>query len=282
MAASLPMVNSKKILPMDASKEEMQAWQESDSSLDQVREFAELQDENEGGKNAHFYRKGELLYRHWHPCGKEEDDVQAVEQLVLPMPCRPLVLRLTHDIPTAGHLGVTKTRNRMLQRYYWPGVFKDVAEYCTTCEICQRSRGRRPARAPLVPMPLINKPFFWVAMDIVGLLPKTRRGNRYILVICDYATRYPEAIPLPSVEASRIARELILLFTRVGVPQEVLTDQGTNFMSALLEDIYQALHIRRIRTTPYHPQTDGLVERFNATLKSMLRKFTSRNQKDLG
>ena len=72
----------------------MQAWQESDSSLDQVREFAELQDENKGGKNAHFYRKGELVYRHWHPCGEEEDDVQAVEQLVLPMPCRPLVLRL--------------------------------------------------------------------------------------------------------------------------------------------------------------------------------------------
>ena len=100
-------------------------------------------------------------------------------------------------------------------------------------------------------------------MDIVGPLPKTKRGNRFILTICDYATRYPEAIPLPSIEASRVARELLLLFTRVGVPEEVLTDQGTNFMSTMLDDIYHALQIRRIRTTPYHPQTDGLVECFN-------------------
>ncbi len=72
----------------------------------------------------------------------------------------------------------------------------------------------------------------------------------------------------------------MLLFTRVGVPEEVLTDQGPNFMSALLEEVYRVLQIRRIRTTPYHPQTDGLVERFNGTLKSMLKKFTNRNATD--
>ncbi len=88
-------------------------------------------------------------------------------------------------------------------------------------------------------------------MDIVGPLPRTQRGNQYILTICDYATRYPEAIPLPSV------RELLLLFTRVGVPEEVLTDQGTNLMSSLLDEIYQALQISRIRTTPYHPKQTG-------------------------
>ena len=84
------------------------------------------------------------------------------------------------------------------------------------------------------------------------------------MTICDYATRYPEAFALPSVEAPRVAKELIKLFSHVGIPDEILTDQGTNFMPTMIEEIYRLLHIKRIRTTPYHPQTDGLVERFMA------------------
>ena len=109
-------------------------------------------------------------------------------------------------------------------------------------------------------MPLIDNPFQCIAMDVVVPLPRSRSGNKYILTICDYATRYPEAIPLPSTEASRIAKELVTLFCRVGIPEEILTDQGTNFMSTLLPEIYRLLNISRIRTSPYHPQTDGLVE----------------------
>ena len=129
-------------------------------------------------------------------------------------------------------------------------------------------------------MPLIDNPFQRIAMDVVGPLPRSRSGNKYILTRCDYATRYPEAIPLPSTEASRIAKELVTLFSRVGIPEEILTDQGTNFMSTLLQEIYRLLNISRIRTSPYHPQTDGLVERFNGTLKAMMRKFTAKNKRD--
>ena len=95
-----------------------------------------------------------------------------------------------------------------------------------------------------------------------------------------YATRYPEAVALPTVIAPRVVKELIQLFARVGIPEEILTDQGPNFMSSLLEELYRLLQIRRIRTTPYHPQTDGLVERFNGTLKSMQGKFVADSQND--
>ena len=132
----------------------------------------------------------------------------------------------------------------------------------------------------MVSMSLVKLPFQQIAMDVVGPLPCTQRGNGFILTICDYATHYPEAIAPPSVEAPRVAKELVNLFSHVGVPDEILTDQGTNFMSSLLEEIYCLLHIKRIRTTPYHPQTDGVVERFNGTLKGMLKKIVSRNQKD--
>ena len=102
-------------------------------------------------------------------------------------------------------------------------------------------------------MPLVEKPFQHLAIDIVGPLLRSRAGNKYILTICDYGTRYLEAVPLPSIEAEQIAKELVKLFSRVGIPNEILTDQGTNFMSTLLQEIYRLLHIQWIRTSPYHP-----------------------------
>ena len=117
-------------------------------------------------------------------------------------------------------------------------------------------------------------------MDFVGPLPRSSSGKRYILVICDYATRYPEAIALRTIDTPMVAEELVKFFARMGVPEEILTDQGTNFTSQLLHEVYQLLHIKPIRTTPYHPQTDGLVERFNGTLKAMLRKTVDEEGRD--
>ena len=117
-------------------------------------------------------------------------------------------------------------------------------------------------------------------MDIVGPLPRSSLGKRYVLVVCDYATRYPEAIPLKSIDAPHIAEQLVTLFSHFGVPGEILTDQGSNFTSQLLTEIYRMLHVHPIRTTPYHPQTDGLVERFNQTLKAMLKKAATNEGKD--
>ena len=197
--------------------------------------------------------------------------------------CRDMVMKLAHTIPLAGHLGKAKTVNRILQRFYWPTIYRDIAKFCRSCESCQLAAGRKPARAPLIPLPIITQPFSRMAMDIVGPLPRTRRGNRYVLVVCDYATRYPEAVALRSIDAETIAEELVSIFSRVGIPQEILTDQGANFTSHLLTELYKMLHIRPICTTPYHPQTDGLVERFNQTFKQMLRKSIDRegrNAKD--
>ena len=179
---------------------------------------------------------------------------------------------MAHTIPLAGHLGKDKTASRILQRLYWPTLYRDVAELCQTCEECQKTAYCRIQRAPLIPLPLMEEPFQRIAMDIVGPLPQSRSGKRCILVVCDYATRYPEALPLRSIDAEHVAKELVLLFSRVVVPKEILTDQGSNFTSQLLTEIYRLLHVHPIRTTPYHPQTDGLVERFNKTLKSLLRK----------
>ena len=120
-------------------------------------------------------------------------------------------------------------------------------------------------------MPIIDKPFRQIAMDVVGPLPKTRKGDQYILVMCDYATRYPEAFPLRTFTAPVVAETLIEMFARYEIPKEILMDQGTNFTSQLLQKLYELLGVKAIKMSPYHPQTDGLVERFNQTLKSMLK-----------
>ena len=109
-------------------------------------------------------------------------------------------------------------------------------------------------------------------MDLVGPLPRTKAGNRHILVLIDYSTRWPEAIPLRNTDSKTIADEIAALFARVGVPEEILTDCGTNFVSRLMQELYRLLGVTGIRTTPYHPECDGLVERFNASMKGMLWK----------
>ncbi len=135
-------------------------------------------------------------------------------------------------------------------------------------------------RAPLQPLPVISAPSRHIAMDIVGSLEKSSAGHRSILVISDYATRYPEALPLQTITTPKIILALVQLFSRIGIPEEILTGQGTNFTLQLMGQLNRQLGITAIRTSPYHPQTDGLVERFNQTLKNMLRNFVADTGRD--
>ena len=210
--------------------------------------------------------KNNLVYRGVKK-GKQQEEC---EQLVLPSSYRTPVLETAHQIPMAGHMGRKKTLSRILRRFFWPGVYNEVAELCRRCPECQRVARHQHCKSPLMPLPVVGKPFEKIAMDLVGPLPRSKAGYRYLLVIMDYCTRYPEAIPLKKIDSSVDA--LMGVFSRVGFPNEILTDCGANFVSKVMQDFYQLLKIKSIKTSPYHPQTDGMVERFNSTLKSMLRK----------
>ena len=215
----------------------------------------------------HFAIKNALLYQVIQKSGVMH------ELLLVPRPFIPSVLRLAHSHQLGAHLGVEKTLERIKARFYWPGVKKAVEDFCRSCPECQQVAPRPHHRNPLIPLPIITVPFNRIGMDLVGPLPKSARGHQYILVILDYATRYPEAIPLRTMASKNIARELVMMFSRVGIPEEILTDQGTPFMSRIMKDLCKLLKITQLRTSVYHPQTDGLVERFNQTLKQMLRKI---------
>ena len=216
---------------LDVTAADLKKMQEDDTTLEEIRKAADGEASSAGMV---FFQRDGLLYRQWTPPNRRDEMV--IEQLVIPVKYRKTILDLAHQIPMAGHMGKDKTARRILQRFYWPTVFKDVAEYYRSCETCQKSSRKKPRHAPLVPLPIIGVPFQRIAMDIIGPLPQSRSGNRYVLVICDYATRYPEAIPLRSIDAENVAEELIQLFARVGVPEEILTDQGSNFTSQLLKE----------------------------------------------
>ena len=194
-------------------------------------------------------------------------------QVLVPISLRSKIIRVAHDVPSSGHLGTQKTLDRVLRHFYWPGIFKYVREYCRTCDVCQRlGKGATKARAPLINLPVIDKPWSRIALDIVGPLDICdKSGNRFILTIMDLATHFPFAFPLKVHTAVEVAKALVSVFTTFGFPDEVLTDQGSEFMSELMQLLMNECQIMQLKTSAFHPQTNGCLEKFHHTLKDMLK-----------
>ena len=137
-----------------------------------------------------------------------------------------------------------------------------MTRFCRSCDICQRtiSKGRIP-KVPLQKMPLIDQPFKRVAVDLVGLIsPPRGNGHQHILTLVDYATRYPEAIALKRIDTPTVAEALVDMFSRLGIPEEILSDLGTQFVSECMEDGNRLLSIRHLTTTPYQPMCNGYAQ----------------------
>ncbi|KAG1928644.1 interferon-induced very large GTPase 1-like [Pimephales promelas] len=216
------------------------------------------------------------LYRVTQDAQTKEDTTQ----LLVPRSRREMLFQAAHCNPMAGHLGQRATLNRLMARFFWPGIHENVRRWCASCRECQLVNPPANPKAPLCPLPLMQVPLKRIGMDLVGPLERSARGHRFALVLVDYATRYPEAVPLRNISAKSVASALFSLISRVGIPKEILTDQGTAFMSRTVRELYELLGIKSIRTSVYHPQTDGLVERFNRTLKTMIRKFVHEDAKN--
>ena len=143
--------------------------------------------------------------------------------------------------------------------------------HVNNCLVCARRKAARGSKAPLQPIPIAEYIWQRVAMDIMGPVPQSYKGNEYILVIMEYTTRYVIALPLKETSSNTVMRKFIKhIVNREGIPSEILTDRGSNFLSHSMDELCQQLGIKQLRTIAYHPQTDGAVERFNRTLGDML------------
>ena len=199
-------------------------------------------------------------------------------QLVTPRAMQEEILQEIHAGELGGHLGEDKTLSKIEQRFYWPGMHKDVERWCRTCEACAtRKTAPKKNRSPLQTIQA-GYPMQVVGVDIMGPLPESENGNLYVLVASDYFTKWVEVYAIPNQEAITVAKKLTdEMFCRFSPPEQLHSDQGRQFESELMIEICKILNIRKTRTTPYHPQCDGLVERFNRTLLDMLAT-TVRNQ----
>lgn len=229
--------------------------------------------------NAFYVGRDGLLYH--LDSKRRSNSYDSFSQLVVPASLRFEILSNVHDHVSGAHFGVHKTFDKIKQRYWWKGMYKDVEHWCKSCTECSmRKSPRNSNKAPLLPIP-VEGAFDRVAVDVLGPFPLSNKGNRYIVVFSDYLTRWCEAFPVPSVEATLIARLLVdEIISRHGAPRVLLSDRGTNFLSKIVADVCKIFQIHKVNTSSYYPQTDGLVERFNSTLCQSLSMYVTKNQKD--
>jgi len=220
------------------------------------------------------------LVRTWWP-QREGVRANTRQQVVVPRCLRDDLMRAAHDDMLGGHLGRERTYLRLREKYWWPYQYKEVEEWVRTCEACQAKKDPRiPKAGQLEPIP-VSQVFERMGMDLVGPLPKTAKGNKYLLVMVDYLSKWAEAFPLPKDNAEAVAEKFVEeVICRFGAPKILLTDRGKQFTGKLMTEVNRLLGIRKDTTTAYHPQTDGLVERFNHTLIDMIAKFVAGHQKD--
>ena len=191
---------------------------------------------------------------------------------VVPKGLRKILLDSYHGGALSGHFSGPKLLKSVSRHWWWPGMHSDVMNHCKSCLQCTVVNASGRVHQPLLkPIP-VQRAFQIMGVDVMEL-PRTKQGNRYVVVFQDFMTKWPFIFPMPDQKAIRIVRLLVEeVIPITGVPECLLSDRGTNLLSHLMTDVCALLGIKKLNTTSYHPACDGLVERFNRTLKTALRK----------
>lgn len=201
-------------------------------------------------------------------------------KLVVPKDQRQDVLHECHDDPTAGHLGIYKTYKRISCIYYWPKLRFDVAKYVNRCEICLQYKVEQQCPAGLMGKSKdVSQPWQLISTDIVGPLPRSSHGYRYLLVVADWFTKYTLLFPLRSAVASKIVHHIENdVFLVYGAPQMIICDNGPQYAGKEMKKLASAYESKIFFNARYHPQVNP-AERVNRVLKTMLSSYVQENQR---
>lgn len=217
-----------------------------------------------------YVLEDEVLYR------LESDKTM---KIIPPTKYREKLFREAHEGKFGAHLRDAEIHGELSRHYWWPGMRSDILRWCKGCLTCASRRIGRPEKPPLTPIP-VSGPFDRVGVDVIQF-PMSFDGNRYAVVFMDYLTKWPVVFAVPDQTSLTIAHLLVdRVITRHGVPAELLSDRGKAFLSELMQEVYRIMGIHKVSTTAYHPQTDGLVERFNRTLTDMLATTVEKSGRD--
>jgi hypothetical protein len=181
------------------------------------------------------------------------------------------LLHNMHSVPNAGHFGIKATIDKTRQRYFWPTMGIDIKNYVESCDACQRQG--KPVRTEEMRPIKVGQAFDRLGIDIVGPLKLTSTKKRYIIVATDYFTKWPEARAIEKADAVTVAWFLYEeIICRHGCPREILSDRGAVFVSQVVANLVEIMGSHHRLTSAYHPQSNGLTERYNQTLCRALEK----------
>lgn len=204
------------------------------------------------------------------------------QDVVVPVVPQALIPRILHGYhQESGHLGRDRVYELVKTRFFWAGMKNDVERWCRSCQACKRVKPPPPTKNGLLQPITTTRPFELVSMDIVGPFKTTQRQNKYILVMIDYFTNWVEAGCLTSLEANETAEAFYKqIIVRHGCPEKVLTDQGTQFTSALFTTLCKRYGITKVQISSRHPQANGKAERFIRYLTNAMAIVTKLDQSD--
>ena len=236
---------------------------------------SELRDDVSSDSPSPFFLDGSCLrYRYVDSSG-------SYTPVVLPTIFQQRALAETHHSPVSGHLGLRKTLAILQRQFYWPRLKADARRFVLTCHVCQVSkrRGPNPRFGSLHPIEY-EFPMHTVSIDVVGpISPVSAKGNRYIFVVVDNFTNHIWLFATPDETSGTTAQILLNLFLAYGFPVRLLSDRGSNFLSALVEELLRLLRVASVTTTSYHPRTDGKNEVSHRMLLSQIRAFVSKDNR---
>ena len=214
-----------------------------------------------------------ILYYKW------EDPINPRHLLLAPKELQSKIMKYCHDHHAAGHLGQSKTYDKVKNCAIWHGMSQDIKLYVQSCATCNKNKKASVKPKAALGQYHAGSPMQRVHMDILGPLPITKRGNKYILMVIDQFTKWLECLPLPNQNAETVARSLVDgLFSKLGCPIELHTDQGKNMDGQMIRQLCQMLEISKTRTTPYHPSSNGQVERYNRLVLQSIRCYIKNKQ----
>ena len=277
---------------IDWTSDRVRECQENDESLQPIIKYlktGELPEQTHQAKDivsdAHNYvQEDGILYHVLDRKATNQHAKKLVEELhlclVVPKELRHDVLTSVHGDLPGGHYGTQRTYTTLRLKYFWRGMYNDCKNWVLSCVSCnQRKNPVRPIKAELHPLPAVMTNERW-AKDIVTL-PRTERGNRYVLTFTEYNTRFVEAFALQETSSRTIARILVdEICFRYGAPQTLLSDLGANLVSEVMAETCKLLKIERLFTAPYRPQTDGLLEKYHHTMCKNLSMYVNDRHDD--
>ena len=270
----------------------MKVEQERDPVLSQVSKWLragerpQRKDVEGGGRELLSYwaqwdrlaHKDELIWRRWE---QEGTDNVLCEQLCISRELAPQILQELHDSPSSGHMGVARTVARVRERFHWFGLCDDVESHVRACTACaQTDDPSLLPRASLISVKA-GHPLQKVAIDIIAPLPRSSSGHEWLLEVSDYFTKFAQVYPVRNTTSVTLANRVMDEYIcRFGCFESLHSDQGANVDGAVFRVLCDLIYAAKTRTTPYHPQGDGQVDRLNKAIVKILSKLIEEQQRD--